>query len=82
MLYKAPMTKAVFAALTDVFGLCITSAHARQSDNGDGRFANPPLYADYPDPDVIRVGEDFYFSTTTFVNVPGIGILHSKRLVN
>lgn len=53
-----------------------------QSDNGDGTFTNPPLYADYPDPDVIRVGKDFYFATTTFVNSPGLTILHSQDLVN
>jgi beta-xylosidase len=45
-------------------------------------FTNPPLYADYPDPDIIRVGEDFYFATTTFVNSPGLTILHSLDLVN
>lgn len=57
-------------------------ACAWQSDNGDGTFTNPPLYADYPDPDIIRVGDDFYFATTTFVNSPGLRILHSKDLVN
>jgi len=81
MIYSARVTKTVFAAAAGVFGLCITSAHAWQSDNGDGTFTNPPLYADYPDPDIIRVGGDFYFSTTTIVNVPGITILHLKDLV-
>ena len=42
-----------------------TAACAWQSDTGDGTFTNPPLYADYPDPDIIRVGDDFYFSTTS-----------------
>lgn len=51
-------------------------------DNGDGTYTNPPLYADYPDPDIIRVGEDFYFASTTFVNSPGLVILHSRDLVN
>jgi beta-xylosidase len=41
-----------------------------------------PCYADYPDPDIIRVGDDFYFATTTFVNTPGLTILHSQDLVN
>jgi beta-xylosidase len=53
-----------------------------QADSGDGTYTNPPLYADYPDPDIIRVGEDFYFASTTFVNSPGLVILHSKDLVN
>lgn len=55
---------------------------AWQSDQGDGTFLNPPLYADYPDPDIIRVGDDFYFATTTFANSPGLRILHSRDLVN
>lgn len=61
---------------------CAFASQARQSDNGDGTFTNPPLYADFPDPDIIRVGDDFYFATTTFVNSPGLTILHSKDLVN
>jgi beta-xylosidase len=68
--------------LCSALGLMATAVQAWQSDKGDGTFTNPPLYADYPDPDIIRVGDDFYFSTTTFVNVPGITILHSKDLVN
>ena len=50
------------------------------SDNGT--YSNPPLYADFPDPDIIRVGEDFYFATTTFANTPGLTLLHSRDLVN
>lgn len=50
---------------------------AWQSDNGNGTFTNPPLYADYPDPSIIRVGNDFYFASSTFVNVPGLVILKS-----
>ncbi len=73
--------KVCFATLA-VLILCATAAQARQSDNGDGTFTNPPLYADYPDPDIIRVGDDFYFATTTFVNVPGLTILHSQDLVH
>jgi len=57
-------------------------AQAWHADNGDGTYSNPVLYADYPDPDMIRVGDDFYFTTTTFVNTPGITVLHSKDLVN
>jgi beta-xylosidase len=51
-------------------------------DNGDGTFNNPVLPADYRDPDVIRVGSDYYMITSTFWMSPGITILHSNDLVN
>jgi beta-xylosidase len=50
-------------------------------DQGDGTFINPVLYADYSDPDVIRVGEDFYLIASDF-HFMGIQILHSRDLVN
>jgi beta-xylosidase len=52
------------------------------SDNGDGTFTNPVLFGDYPDPDIIRVGADFYLVTTTFVSMPGLQVLRSRDLVN
>lgn len=52
------------------------------SDLGNGNFRNPVLYADYSDPDVIRVGEDFYMTASSFTYVPGLPILHSKDLIN
>jgi len=57
-------------------------AYGWQSDNGDGTFNNPPLYADYPDPSIIRVGNYFYMASSTFVGVPGLVILKSEDLVN
>lgn len=52
------------------------------ADLGDGTYRNPILCADYSDPDVIRVGEDFYMTASSFVSTPGLPILHSKDLVN
>lgn len=52
------------------------------ADQGDGTFRNPVLFADFPDPDIIRVGSDYFFVTTTFANTPGMTILQSKDLVN
>ncbi|AFC32427.1 glycoside hydrolase family 43 [Paenibacillus mucilaginosus 3016] len=52
------------------------------ADLGSGQYRNPILYADYSDPDVIRVGEDFYMTASSFVSSPGLPILHSKDLVN
>lgn len=50
-------------------------------DQGDGTYRNPVLAADYSDPDVIRVGEDFYLVASEFHFV-GIQVLHSRDLVN
>lgn len=52
------------------------------ADNGDGSYRNPILHADYSDPDVVRVGEDYYLTASSFNAVPGLPILHSKDLVN
>lgn len=51
-------------------------------DNGDGTYTNPVLYADYSDPDVCVVGEDYYLTASSFNCIPGLPILHSKDLVN
>ena len=52
------------------------------ADNGDGTYKNPILHADYSDPDAIRVGDDFYMTSSSFNCIPGLPILHSKDLVN
>lgn len=52
------------------------------ADNGNGTFTNPLLYDEFSDPDVIRVGDDYYLAGTTMHTVPGLVILHSKDLVN
>jgi beta-xylosidase len=53
-----------------------------QPDCGDGTYRNPVLYTDYSDPDVVRVGDDFYLIASSFNCTPGLPILHSKDLVN
>lgn len=52
------------------------------ADNGDGTYTNPILFTDYSDPDVCRVGDDFFMTASSFCNAPGLPILHSKDLVN
>ncbi len=52
------------------------------ADNGDGTYKNPVLNADYSDPDAIRVGDDYYLVSSSFEDIPGLPILHSKDLVN
>lgn len=51
-------------------------------DMGYGSYRNPILFADYSDPDVIRVGDTYYMTASSFSYVPGLPILISKDLVN
>lgn len=51
-------------------------------DNGDGTYSNPIIHADYSDPDIIRVGDDFWMTASSFNCTPGLPILHSRDLVN
>ena len=52
------------------------------SDLGNGMFQNPILFADYSDPDVIRVEETYYMTASSFNYVPGLPILTSKDLIH
>ena len=52
------------------------------ADLGNGKYKNPVLYADYSDPDLIRVGEDYWMTASSFNHTPGLQILHSTDLVN
>ncbi|GAA4293996.1 glycoside hydrolase 43 family protein [Aestuariibaculum suncheonense] len=52
------------------------------ADNGDGSYKNPIIYSDYSDPDVVRVGDDYYMTASSFNATPGLPILHSKDMVN
>lgn len=52
------------------------------SDQGDGTYRNPVIFADCSDLDAIRVGDDYWLTASSFNHVPGLPILHSKDLVN
>lgn len=58
----------------------------RSSDSPTGieeqTYKNPILYADYSDPDVIRVGQDYYMTASSFSCIPGLPVLHSRDLVH
>jgi beta-xylosidase len=51
-------------------------------DMENKKYKNPVIFADYSDPDLIRVGNDFYMVTSSFNCMPGIPVLHSRDLVN
>lgn len=72
---------AVFLALTMLAAAC-ASARTWRADNGNGTFSNPLFYDEFSDPDLIRVGEDYYLTGTTMHAMPGLPVLHSRDLVN
>ena len=52
------------------------------ADNGNGTYSNPLFYEEFEDPDIIRVGEDYYLAGTTMHMNPAVQIMHSRDLVN
>ncbi|MFS8204514.1 family 43 glycosylhydrolase [Streptomyces sp. CWNU-52B] len=57
-------------------------ARAFSADLGDGTYRNPVLNADWSDPDLLRVGDDYYLTASSFGRAPGLPLLHSRDLVN
>ena len=55
---------------------------ATASATAQDTFRNPMMWADVPDPDVIRVGDDLYLVSTTMHLMPGGPVMKSKDLVN
>ncbi len=52
------------------------------ADNGNGTYTNPLFFDEFSDPDMIRVGSDFYLTGTTMHSMPGLPVLRSRDLVN
>lgn len=44
-------------------------------------YSNPVLDADWPDPDAVRVGDDYWMIASSFNRAPGLPVLHSRDLV-
>jgi beta-xylosidase len=58
------------------------AAETWRADNGNGTYTNPLFFDEFSDPDLIRVGSDYYLTGTTMHSMPGLPILHSRDLVN
>lgn len=67
------MIKALAAAV-------LIAASAATAQAQTATVANPMIWADAPDPDVIRVGDDFYLVSTTMHLMPGCPIMKSRNL--
>lgn len=76
------MASGALAAPASVPTSVPTPAPSWVSDNGNGTYTNPLFNEEFSDPDMIRVGNDFYLTGTTMHAMPGLPVLHSKDLVN
>lgn len=77
--------RGAYAIVLTVAQACAVSeayAEVWTPDRGDGTYMNPIIHADYSDPDVIRVGDDYWMVASSFTCFPGIPVLHSTDLVN
>src|SRR5204862_7085619 len=55
---------------------------ADAATSSERTYTNPVLFADYSDPDVIRVADDYFLVASSFHFSPGLPILKSKALVH
>ena len=70
------------AVLSSLSGASAFAGQNWTADNGNGTYSNPLFYEEFEDPDVIRVGDDYYLAGTTMHMNPAVQIMHSKDLVN
>lgn len=54
----------------------------RKGDLGNGSFLNPIMSGDHPDPSILKDGDDYYITFSSFDAYPGVVIWHSRDLVN
>ncbi|WP_363928388.1 glycoside hydrolase 43 family protein [Paludibacter sp.] len=74
--------KSLMLVVLVALSTCISFAQTWTADNGNGTYTNPLFYDEFSDPDMIRVGDDFYLAGTTMHAMPGVVVMHSKDLVN
>jgi xylan 1,4-beta-xylosidase len=58
------------------------TAQSWMADNGNGTYSNPLFYDEFADPDILRIGKDFYLVGSSMHAMPGLAVLHSQDLVN
>jgi len=79
-----PAPLAFFSLLT-LLGLSAPSALSAPSwtaDNGNGTYTNPLFQDEFSDPDLIRVGDEYFLTGTTMHAMPGLPVMRSRDLVN
>jgi len=74
--------KHIFSIILGLMAFCQLQAQSWTADNGNGTFTNPLFYDEFTDPDLIRVGTDYYMVASSMHAMPGLPLLRSKDLVN
>lgn len=71
----------IFLACNTLYAQNSVLKRGRWGDQLNGTYKNPVINADYSDPDVIRVGKNFYMVSSEF-HFMGMPVLQSTDLVN
>ncbi|WP_321285890.1 family 43 glycosylhydrolase [uncultured Sunxiuqinia sp.] len=77
-------TLLLLVALMGTFLFCSQSTQKEKNDQMEegSYYENPVLGGDYPDPSVVRVGDDFYMTHSSFDYYPGLLVWHSTDLIH
>lgn len=71
-----------FYAAVALLAVCASASPTSHLETRATTFNNPVIWQDYPDLDVFRVGDVYYYSSSTFAFSPGAPVLKSYDLVN
>ena len=82
LLACAALATPVCATATPTASFDYVAYEGQQETVADGEFANPVVPGFHPDPSIVKVGDDFYLTNSTFSWFPGLPIMHSRDLVN
>ncbi len=81
-MFNRRLTTATVLALATALPILAQQTSESWNPDKEKEYINPIINADYSDPDVCRVGDDFYMTSSSFACFPGLQILHSTDLVN
>ncbi len=81
-MFNRRLTTATVLALATALPILAQQTSESWNPDKEKEYINPIINADYSDPDVCRVGNDFYMTSSSFACFPGLQILHSTDLVN
>ncbi|MDE6342505.1 MAG: glycoside hydrolase 43 family protein [Muribaculaceae bacterium] len=82
MKIKQTLIKSVLRCGLPLLAAVASQLSVTAAETAQGPATNPVIWADVPDPDVIRVGDDFYMVSTTMHLMPGCPVMHSRNLVD